>query len=278
MTNFEVATVGDNCIDRYRHAGCSYVGGNAVNVAVHLSRLGRQAAYFGAVGNDAEGTRVARVLDQNGVSTEFLRILPGVTAYTIIDRNARGDRSFVSEEFGVMLNYAVSADELRLLTRARHVHIGWLNDGGRLSEILAAAGVAVSRDLSVNTPQPASNPVAGLAVAFASADGSDDEVRELARRFVDGGARLAVVMRGGRGAMAADRHQAVFVDAQEIDPVDTTGAGDAFIAGFMNAWINDSTMEQSLDEGRKLATATCLHFGGFPQNAVADSGSRPDNG
>ena len=56
MGRFEVATVGDNCIDRYLPPiALATVGGNAVNVAVHLRRLGRRTAYFGAVGEDREG-------------------------------------------------------------------------------------------------------------------------------------------------------------------------------------------------------------------------------
>lgn len=44
------AAVGDNCIDRYlAPVGDCLVGGNAVNVAVQLARLGRRASYFGTV-------------------------------------------------------------------------------------------------------------------------------------------------------------------------------------------------------------------------------------
>jgi fructoselysine 6-kinase len=58
-----IATVGDNCIDRYLPpVDRSLVGGNAVNVAVNLRRAGHPAAYFGAVGDDEDGMRTRGVL------------------------------------------------------------------------------------------------------------------------------------------------------------------------------------------------------------------------
>ena len=127
MASFEVATVGDNCIDRFAGAGrFSLVGGNAVNVAVQLSRLGRKSAYFGAVGADPDGARAVRLLEQNGVDVEFVRTVDGTTAYTEVERNVEGDRRFVFEEFGIVQDYRVDTRDLSALATARHVHIGWL--------------------------------------------------------------------------------------------------------------------------------------------------------
>ena len=72
MDGFDVATVGDNCIDRYLPpVGVSTVGGNAVNVAVHIRRRGHRVVYLGAVGDDANGERLLACLDQDGVETDM---------------------------------------------------------------------------------------------------------------------------------------------------------------------------------------------------------------
>ena len=109
MPLFRFATVGDNCIDRFLPpVGQSLVGGNAVNVAVQLARLGHSATYFGAVGDDLDGVRTKRILNENGVKTDYVRLRPGVTAYTDIEQNPLGDRIMVFEEFGVCLGYRPS--------------------------------------------------------------------------------------------------------------------------------------------------------------------------
>ncbi|MBK1870614.1 PfkB family carbohydrate kinase [Aestuariivirga sp. YIM B02566] len=270
MAGLEIAAVGDNCIDRFTGAErFSLVGGNAVNVAVQLCRLGRKAAYFGAVGTDAAGTRTVRILSQNGVDVDHVRTVPGITAYTEVARNEEGDRKFVHEEFGVVEDYRTDARDLAILKSARHVHIGWLNDDGALRMALAGAGISVSQDTSVNA-EARNLGVAGLAIAFATSDGPSAEAAARARELIAAGARLVVITRGSRGSLASDGDTVVELPALPIDPVDTTGAGDAFIAGFLDARLKALPLLQCLEQGREIATRTCLHLGGFPQELHRD--------
>ena len=105
MSDITVATVGDNCIDRYLALRRSTVGGTAVNVGVHLARLGLAAAYFGAVGDDADGVRVLAALRDNGVETARTRVVSGPTAYTDIAFGDGGERIIAFEEMGVSAGY-----------------------------------------------------------------------------------------------------------------------------------------------------------------------------
>lgn len=270
MAGFEIATVGDNCIDRFTGAErFSLVGGNAVNVAVQLCRLGRKTAYFGAVGTDAAGERTIRLLAENGVIVDHMRKVPGITAYTEVERNEAGDRKFVHEEFGVVRDYRTGPDDLAALASARHVHIGWLNDDGALRRALAEAGRSVSQDISVNA-EPRNLGVDGLTIAFATSDGSSAEAAQQARELIAAGARLAVITRGARGSLAFDGDIIAELPALPIDPVDTTGAGDGFIAGFLDARLAGLPLPQCLERGREIATRTCLHLGGFPQELHRD--------
>ena len=152
MAGITVATVGDNCIDRYLPLRQSTVGGNAVNVAVHLARLGLDAAYFGAVGDDADGRRVLAALADNRVVTGHVHVRNGLTAYTDIAFGEGGERIIAFEEFGVCAGYRPTDAEIAMLRPLRHVHIGWLDDGSALKEALAGAGTSVSQDLSVTSP------------------------------------------------------------------------------------------------------------------------------
>lgn len=264
MASITVATVGDNCIDRYLPLGQSTVGGNAVNVAVHLARLGLAAAYYGAVGDDADGERVLAALRGNGVATDHIHIRHGRTAYTDIDIGAGGERIIGFEEFGVCAGYRPDRGELETLGRLRHVHIGWIDDGGAVKAALAASEVGISQDLSVSSPT-AGRRAEGLAVAFASAGPSLADGEALAARLLQDGARIVAVTCGAAGSVASDGRITARMDARPVAVVDTLGAGDTFIAGFLAAHLDGSRLEDCLRSGRDLAAATCGRLGGFPQ-------------
>ena len=51
----KIACVGDNCVDFYDNTNEAFPGGNPVNVAVYVRRLGGESAYLGAVGTDDHG-------------------------------------------------------------------------------------------------------------------------------------------------------------------------------------------------------------------------------
>jgi fructoselysine 6-kinase len=262
-----IATVGDNCIDRYLPpVDRALVGGNAVNVAVNFSRAGYAASYFGAVGDDAEGVRTRTVLASLGVDVSSLRtIAGGRTSLTVIATGADGDRHFVSEDFGVCRGYRPDEADMAKLRTMRHVHIGWLDDGGFTKRALAQAGVAVSQDLSVNAEKQNITPD-HLAIAFVSFDGSEAESRQLAERTLAQGAELAVIMRGPLGSLAMSGDVAFLGTALPVAIKDTTGAGDSFIAGFLAAHLSGQPIPTCLANGHQAAALTCQVFGGFAQD------------
>ena len=266
MGSFRFAAVGDNCIDRFRPPlGQSLVGGNAVNVGVQLARLGQTAFYFGAVGEDADGRRTLDLLAENGVRLDHAETRPGLTAYTDIEVLASGDRVIAYEDFGVCAGYRPSPSDIEALKTMDHVHIGWLDDGGALRRALAAAGVSVSQDISVNA-DPGNLGIDGLTVAFGSAGDGDPD--SLMRSLLDGGAHTAVVTRGANGSAAMDGSLRAETGIRPVEIVDTTGAGDSFIAGFLAAFLGRAPLQRCLEAGRDHASRTCTHVGGFPQRPL----------
>ncbi|MCB8883145.1 hypothetical protein ACELLULO517_23045 [Acidisoma cellulosilytica] len=256
----KVATVGDNCIDRYGHpTSLSTVGGNALNVAVHLARAGMHCAYFGAVGDDDAGRRTINELAANGVDIGHVRIAQGVTAFTELTHDDTGDRVIGLEEFGVCLDYRVTPMEFEQLNVMRHIHLGWMGDSGQCQEKLKSMGLSLSQDLAVN------GNAAGLDLAFASAGPCRDRAITLANHALAQGAKLAVVTMGPIGSLASDGRSVFEVGAHTTKIVDTLGAGDTFIAAFLAAQLLGRDVNACLEAGRDAAAVTCTHIGGFPQ-------------
>lgn len=261
------AAVGDNCIDCYLPpVGDCLVGGNAVNVAVHLARLGRQVSYFGAVGGDAAGEAVRGALADRGVDVTGLRCLPGEdTGRTDIETLANGERRFVFEDFGACLRYQPHAGDISCLCRMSHIHVGWIRGAVDLRRALRHSGATISQDLSVNNSPDDLDP-AGLDVAFSSADpGQADAESE---RLLARGAKLAVVTLGAAGCLARNSAETRRMAALPVAVSDTTGAGDSFIAGFLDAMAKHLNLNDCLAAGAQAGALACQYRGGFPQGPL----------
>ena len=263
--DYRFAAVGDNCIDRFLPPiGLSQVGGNAVNVAVQLARRGHNAHYFGAVGNDDAGSRIRDLLAGNNVAVEHLRTRPGITAYTDIRVMPDGDREIAYEEFGTCRGYQPDEADVASLLTMNHVHIGWMDDGGALRRLLVAAGISVSQDISVNAA-PGDLGVEGLAIAFASAGSDPRLAAEMAGDLIARGARHTAITLGSEGSLVFDGRDHFLAGIAPVEVIDTTGAGDSFIAGFISAYTAGKGLPACLEAGRDCAAFTCTHVGGFPQ-------------
>lgn len=259
--------VGDNCIDRIGPpVSRDLVGGNAVNVAVQGARLGLRSSYFGAIGNDPEGVLVRSALEAEGIDLTGLVVRAMPTALTSIGIDDRGDRHILSESFGACAGYRPDDTAMARIAAASHCHIGWLDDGGALLAGLLSLHrrPLLSRDVSINAG-PEDLAVKGLDIAFASVPGERDAAVAKARGLIDQGAAMAVVTRGGAGALALREGHFVEVDATPAHVVDTTGAGDSFIAGFLSMWLTMPALGDALECGARTAARTCEHAGGFSQ-------------
>lgn len=261
------AVVGDNTIDEYLGAEPGrFVGGNALNVGAQLVAAGVPTTYFGAIGADAPGRAIARGIRRAGLGPAGLVTRAGVTAVTRIDVRPGGEREFVSEEFGVTADYAPGRHELALVARADWVHLGMLGDADGVRAAIRSVGRRVpiiSQDCAVSTG------FAGLDVAFGSVgDGPDAEARDWAEAAVSAGAGLAVVTRGAAGAVAFDGDSWWSQAAAPATVVDTTGAGDAFIAGFIAARLDAAPVGAALAAGAVRAARACEHRGGWPKARI----------
>lgn len=239
-----------------RFEPCS--GGAPANVATGLARLGLRVGFRGVVGDDPFGRMLARKLEAEGIRCA-LRFAPErPTGMWFVALDAAGERTFFSP------NARFSADKLlapsdvdrALLARAAWLHCGTsahVLPAGQdaLREALAAAralGVQVSFDPNVRLhlwDDPAAlrrlcaDVLPGCAVAKVAVDeaelctGERDPERAAAR-LVEMGVGLACVTLGAEGALVRRGADVVRAPAERVTVVDTTGAGDAFVAGLLS--------------------------------------------
>jgi fructoselysine 6-kinase len=129
---------------------------------------------------------------------------------------------------------------------------------------LRVDGVRLSCDLGVETEPGTLEAIAPyLDVAFFSTSAAAGRTaEELLEDGLKAGAALAVVTRGAHGSIAGALDKRWHTAAVRIeDVVDTLGAGDAFIAAFISAILDDRDVDRALREGALAGAAACTRRG-----------------
>lgn len=258
------------------------LGSASAICAAGLARLGSKTTFFGKVGADLWGAYCVDFLERLGVDTSLVIRDAALKTGLTISISSESDRALVTYLGAIReLREADVSDDV--LDRFGHLHVSsfFLQEGlrpglERLFSRAQALGLTTSLDTGFD-PQEEWGP--GLAevlavtdvflpneVELAAISGSDDVAEAL--RSLDNGRTITAAKLGSKGA-------AVLVDGRYLEcppvpvtPVDTTGAGDSFNAGFLHAWTRGEALE------------TCLHAGVFAggksTEALGGTGSQPD--
>jgi len=257
-------------------------GGSAGNVAAWLGHLGVDTVFCGRVGADAVD-RHSRALAEHGVEANVAGD-PGTTATIVLQLDREGERTMFVDRGANrgLVSEDIPAEAWRDVTWLHLTGYTFFDPATRpvAVELLAEARRRGAR-VSVDPSSVAFLRAAGGERFLGWIDGADvivpnlDEARVLvgstgpqidldvlAARFPH-----VVVTLGSMGAAYLGGTDRAQVTAPRIDVVDTTGAGDAFAAGFLTRWTHGSTPEQALDAGRAAA-----------EQCVAQLGARPSTG
>jgi fructoselysine 6-kinase len=264
-----VVAIGDNVVDLYTNLGRGFPGGGAVNFAVHVARLGLSSGYVGMIGDDWRGRLLRESLEAEGVDVTYLRMTSGPTAVAHV-RLQDGERTFIGADPGVRYQLRVDDTIAGYLMRASWIHTTL--DGRMESEIAGwhAAGLRVSFDYSHRATPDQLMLLPYVDVAFFSGqkvgpDGAEAALHQLHAR----GAHLGVMTLGEHGSLAYDGANVYRQAAEPIEPLDTLGAGDAFMAGFVVSYLEHGDVGRALATGTRTASCACLHYGAFEHGVPA---------
>ncbi|QZA89809.1 carbohydrate kinase family protein [Salinarchaeum sp. IM2453] len=225
-------------------------GGSAANVAVGLVSLDIQTGLIGSVGTDQHGDRLKSELDAKGVDTAGVVAAKGPTSTKYLLVSDDGDVAVLGND-GVNESFTADSVPQEYLNTADHLHITSLHPeiASELAEIAVDANMTLSIDPGRRGPDRAfTRPLELSQLVFVS---------ELeAQRLFDTPPDIAatadqtiIVTKGERGASLHTGTETITHPGYDIDPVDTSGAGDAFAAGFLSQWLTGATNEQAMQYG-----------------------------
>jgi sugar/nucleoside kinase (ribokinase family) len=263
----------------------SYVGGgSAANTAAWLTRVGESTMFIGAIGDDAAGQTQIESLHRLGVDVRFRvdRTRPTGTCLVLVAPT--GERTMVPDPGAnlALLEHDVPVDEFRT---GDHLHVsGYALLRDSRDAALHAMAAARETGMTISVGAASAAPLEQLGAAEFLAMVPDDALlfanekeagvlvgtaspaAALARGLATG-RRQAVVTAGSGDAAWSNGEATASMAAEPLDrpELDTTGAGDAFAAGFLAARAREASPEVCLRDGHALAAAACRTTGGRPE-------------
>ncbi|KAF7100424.1 hypothetical protein CFC21_101943 [Triticum aestivum] len=249
-------------------------GGAPANVAVGIARLGGSAAFIGKVGDDEFGYMLSDMLKENNVNNQGLLFdTHARTALAFVTLRSDGEREF-------MFYRNPSADmlleekelDLDLIRKAKIFHhgsISLITEPCKTAHIAASkaakdAGVLISYDPNLRLPlwTSADDARDGILSIWDTADlikvsaeeisfltnGEDPYDDSVVKKLIHPNTKLLLVTEGPDGCRYYSKEFSGKVGGLKVTAVDTTGAGDAFVAGILSQLAADFSLLQ--DEAR----------------------------
>ncbi|WP_329002347.1 sugar kinase [Kribbella sp. NBC_00709] len=244
------------------------IAGSESNVAIGVARLGHDAAWLSAVGNDEPGRLIQRTLRAENVDTAYLRFADdSFTGFIAFDQPSHDITRVSYHRRGSAASTLTPAEATAAVSVANPalLHVTGitpaLSDSARAATLAAvrtasAAGVQVSLDVNYRarlwSRAEAAAAIRELLPHVHTVFASDDEL-DLLTDAADPVAELlksidhVVVTAGGKGAWAHSADGAIHRPALPVTVVDSIGAGDAFVSGYLSATLDDLSPESRLE-------------------------------
>lgn len=243
-------------------------GGAPANVAVGLSRLGLLSGFMGKVGDDSFGHFLAQTLVENGTDVSTLRYSQEArTALAFVSLREDGDREFMFYRLpSADMLYTMDEVDEEYIRSGRIFHFGsisLINEPSRSAtlraiEIAQNAGLLISYDPNLRLALWPGEEAArqGIRLGWQYAQiikASEEEVLFLAgeadlqlaiRKLWHSRLRLLVVTRGKEGCIYFTHGYSGEMPGFNVQAIDTTGAGDGFVAGLLKGILEKSDWEQ----------------------------------
>jgi ribokinase len=240
-------------------------GGSAANTVVGLARLGHKVGYVGRVGRDHEGKFLLKNLNEENVDTAGVSVSDyGQSGIVIGFVDEKGERAMYVNP-GVNDTLRVTKEIIRYINHAKILHLTSFVDKQPFAEqkkvLENLSKIRVSFDpgeLYARKTMTELKPILQRCdVLFPNKREvkllTGKRCEEGAQILIDVGVSIVAVKLGNEGCYVTNGRENHLIEAYQVNVVDTTGAGDAFCAGFLHGLLTEKDLKSCGQLGNLVA-------------------------
>ncbi|ASJ75486.1 carbohydrate kinase family protein [Granulosicoccus antarcticus] len=245
-----------------------HAGGGAFITAAYVAALGRASVLMGTLPVQPFASIIEHEAVQRGVGLHYCSMPTQAAPQLTVAMSMAGERAFLTSRQGAALpdNHADILQSSIGGSGIRHLHIGELStllEYPQLVELAQAAGLSVSLDCAWDDACLEHSHIGELIAQVDIFLPNEIEMEQLRANGIDEYcAALTVVKQGAAGATAHVKGRSVTGSAEPVPVVDTIGAGDAFNAGFITAWLQKRDLVACLSLGNACGALAVTRRGG----------------
>lgn len=247
-------------------------GGAASQAIAAIARLGGRAGFLGYLGDDAIGDYLYQDFSSENIDTsQLLRISGGQSSFSIVLSNTLNASRTLFSYHDRLPAFEFSPQAIAYIGGAKYIHLdGTMFDNAlKAAEIARKLGIQVSldgcsmqKDNAKNLALVALTDILIMNESYPCRLMDIDDREEALLRIARLGPKLVVSTSGSRGGLVVVDGKVERFPAFKIEPVDTTGAGDAFHGAFLFGLLEGLDLWENLRFASAVAAINCLCIGG----------------
>ncbi|OGG31341.1 hypothetical protein A3A63_00735 [Candidatus Gottesmanbacteria bacterium RIFCSPLOWO2_01_FULL_46_9] len=270
-----IAFIGDLTVDRYIDKEEIRLGGAALNGAVWATRVGARASVVTAVGDDAVSRQFFELFQKENIDASRVSSLHGSTSSIEVHVDADGEKHYGEWDPGILANYHLKKRNIRFLKKCDAmvvtvypVYLHVLDELGSVKVVhrkkpLIVVNFGDLREFGsdIRIVQQYA-PLSDILVFGLNKDTDEAHINVL-RQLAHDAHKMVIITLGEFGSLVYN-DDTIYLQPAIVTPiVDTTGAGDAFLAAYMVKYLETGDVQKSLSAGSNIASQVIGRLGAY---------------
>ena len=269
----KIPSIGETILGKKYNVG---PGGKGCNQAIAIARLGGKTNFISKIGKDAYGELALKTLEKNKISTE--NIIQDVTQQTgvagiLVDQNTGKNAINVIVGAPSSLKISEIENQINLIKRSKifltqlevpkdvTLHcLKTARENGCITILNPAPASEISKEfydyIDFFTPnETEAEFYTGIKIT------NDQEAKQAAYKLINLGIKKVIITLGEKGLFYSDGNEEIYLKANVVKAIDTTGAGDAFNGGLAFSLSREKPIKACLELANKVAGISTTKLG-----------------